>query len=120
MRAALIDAFVIYLACYLPLGNADAVLSKGYEYGMWASGMTVYVGSCFVANFWLIMRFNQHDCYSSFAFLLMLVAPFFFYWLLSIVISGNPIYGEYGVQMGPNAGGLIPYTYVFVTLYVIV
>ena len=62
-------------------------MNTGQEFGMESSGMAVYCASCTVANLWLVMRFNQHDVYSTVSFALMLISPYFFYWLLCMELS---------------------------------
>jgi hypothetical protein len=93
-----------------------AVQSDGHEYGMWAAGMAVYCASCTMANFWLVMRFHQHDTFSTISFVLMLAAPFVFYWLFATIFKNNYISKEFGVQ----ANAIVFLSYLLTLGYIIV
>lgn len=52
----LFDGLIIYFTVWKTL--AEATQSNGHEYGMFATGMSVFCASCLAANFWLLIRFN--------------------------------------------------------------
>jgi hypothetical protein len=105
------DGLVIFLAVWMTVANAQ--LSNGHDYGMWAAGMSVFCASCFAANFWLFIRFNQHDKYSSTLFFLMLLSAHFFYWLFGFVFKNYEISHEFHIQWHR----LIWLSYLFVMVY---
>ena len=93
-----------------------ANVNNGHEYGFVHAGATVYCASVFVANFWLLMRFHQHDIVSNVFFLLMFLSGHCLYWLISVVFANFEIYGEFYSQFD----WLIWLTYLISGLYMVV
>ena len=85
LRGAIVDAGIIFWTVFMPI--ADAVESNGHEYGFFAAGMSVFCSSVFLANFWLYMRFHQHDKVSTLFLILMLLSGHVMYWLIGLAFK---------------------------------
>lgn len=90
-------AFLIYMTTMLVLSNPATHQSDGKDIGFWVSGMAVY-GSCvFVANMVVFTRMHEHNGYSIFFFILMILGYFSCYWLFAYQ---GYIFGIFWTQLG--------------------
>lgn len=116
----ILDSLIIFACTYLPI--AFTTMSTGDEYGMVSAGMTIFCASCFIADFWIMMKFHQHEPISTLCLVLMFLAPHFFYAVYSVNhiplvvklmgLKDKPIFEEFWKQTQP----LVILTYLLVIL----
>jgi len=90
---AMWHGIIIYMCCMWAIDLKSSNMPNGEENGFWLAGHVVYGACVIVANVQLMHKYFVHDGYNVIPFVLMIIAYFFFLWLMNLSTKFSDVYG---------------------------